>query len=168
MTTISLSSRLASMPDEAQVWIYLANRPLQENDLTKATEVLSSFVEGWKAHGKPLKATFEIFYNQVLVLAADPALEAPSGCSIDASVHCIKTLGELLQIDFFDRLLVAYLEQDHLKTLPFDIVKRNIKLGEFSADTLILNNNMSTMADFRQKWLCQASASWLGRFFSVR
>lgn len=156
---------IPNMPDDAQVWIYQAHVPLNGQALGIVHEKLGAFVAQWKAHGKPLRATYAVFYDQILVLAADNSIEQASGCSIDSSVACIKELGEALGINFFDRLQIAFLENGHLHTLPLAALKANIQSGYFSPETPIFNNSHNTLGQLRANWCIRAGDSFLARFF---
>ena len=81
-----------SLPDEARIWIYQANRTFTDEEVTRLKSQLDEFLTQWTVHGSNLKAGYEIRYKRFLVIGLDQSLNAASGCSIDASVHFIQTL----------------------------------------------------------------------------
>ena len=89
------------MPGQARIWVYQASRSLYASELDQIKQVLAQSCQNWEAHGAPLQASFEIKYNQVIIVAVNEAMNAASGCSIDASTRWFKALGETLQVDFF-------------------------------------------------------------------
>ena len=91
------------LPDQSRVWVYQANRPLVSAEIEQISSFLVNEMNAWAAHGAPLNASFEIRFNQVVIVAVNEDVNQASGCSIDASTHWFKSLGEMLHIDFFDR-----------------------------------------------------------------
>ncbi|MCC5923190.1 MAG: hypothetical protein JJT77_05355 [Crocinitomicaceae bacterium] len=96
---------------DARVWLYATNRVLSQDEILFLENKLNVFTAQWAAHGKPLMANFRILKAVVVMLVVEESVTAPSGCSIDASVHLMKAIGQELNIDFFDRLNV-WLERD--------------------------------------------------------
>lgn len=96
------------LPANARVWIYQSNRLLTVTESEQARQALRQFVEQWQSHGKPVRAWSEVLHQLFLVLVVDEDYEAPSGCSIDASVALIRELGQALDVDWFDRMVFAY------------------------------------------------------------
>src|SRR5688572_29726568 len=109
---------IEKMPDDSRVWVYQSNRPLEETEEKEVLEKISVFLSGWAAHGEELKAGASIFYHRYVIIAADEAQVTASGCSIDKLVHFLKDLGVSMNVDFFNRLLTGYFENDHLTQVP--------------------------------------------------
>src|SRR6187401_1503982 len=95
------------LPMDSRIWIYQANRELTEGEINQVNETTCEFVESWTAHDKDLMASFEIRYNRFLILMVDEKSAGASGCSIDKSVHFVKSLEKKFNIDFFDRMKFA-------------------------------------------------------------
>ena len=60
-----------TLPNNARVWIYQANREFTENEIHEISKKAEDFIETWTRHGEDLKASYEIKYQQFLVLAVD-------------------------------------------------------------------------------------------------
>ena len=54
-------------------------------------EIMDEFVGGWKARAQ-LAAAYRIIADQFLIIAVDESLQQATGCSIDKSVHLLKSL----------------------------------------------------------------------------
>jgi hypothetical protein len=89
---------------ESKLWLYQTNRPLNSTEITWLNEQLEEFTKQWAAHGNQLKAAGEVLNPYFVALAVDLTHENASGCSIDSSVRFIKSVGEELKVDFFNRL----------------------------------------------------------------
>ncbi|MFM7472336.1 MAG: ABC transporter ATPase, partial [Crocinitomicaceae bacterium] len=90
-----------SLGNASKVWLYLAERKMSDEEVRFTLENLSGFNTTWSAHGKKLNSNATVLFNHIIVLAVDETLEVASGCSIDSSVHAIKKIGSVLNIDFF-------------------------------------------------------------------
>ena len=72
-----------SLTGNGRVWIFTSNRKLTTREVDKINAKFDVFCQDWSAHGSQLKASFQIFNDQILVLGADEDFEQVSGCSID-------------------------------------------------------------------------------------
>ena len=71
-------------------------------------EALAGFLDGWAAHGAALTAAGAILYDRVLVVGLDEQRAGATGCSIDKLVGFVRTQGEALGVDWFDRHQVLW------------------------------------------------------------
>jgi hypothetical protein len=122
-------------PDQSRVWIYQADRLLDQTEQNWILEQLETFVPTWANHGKHLTATAFITNDCQIVLVVNEAMIGASGCSIDSSVRFIKELGKALNVDFFNRLLTFLVEEKEF----IHYHDRNSKVGAVYADTLVSN-----------------------------
>lgn len=153
------------MPDDARLWIYQANRPLTENELSFVKQYTEGFLSQWQAHGHDLKAAYRVEHHQFLIISVDENFSQASGCSIDSSVHLIKALENELQISLMTTSQVAFLMQDEIKLLPFHALKQNVEEKVIGPETKIFDNTVKNLAEFRQKWVVPSSQTWVGRYF---
>jgi len=133
------------LPDHSRVWLYLANRKLDSTELHYAEEQLQSFLKSWAAHGKNLFCDGRFLFDQYLVLVVDEKQESASGCSIDSSVRFVKSLGNELGVDFFNRMNV--LEFDGEKTNTTNYFEAIEKKRTF------LNPLIESLSELRSSWL---------------
>ncbi len=151
------------LPSSSRVWIYQSPRKLNAAEIDIITSGLRSFSENWEVHGSPLPASFRIFHDQFIVLAAG---DETSGCSIDSSVRVMKQLGSEIGLDFLDRTLIALQKADNLLTVPVSRVKEFIRSGEIASSTLVFDNTVTTLSDLHERWPAPAEETWLKRFFN--
>ena len=149
-----------------RVWIYQAERSLNDDEIAVANEYLSAFVRNWQSHGKSLKADFQIIDNIFVVMMVNESGSNASGCSIDSSVSIIRTLEQNLNINLLDRSKVAYQKNEEVKFAPMNQLKKLIVEGEIKPDTIIYNNTVINLAEMQSSWKIEAEKSWLGRFFN--
>jgi len=154
------------LPDSARIWIYQGSRKLTESQSGYAQDESKKFVGGWQAHGQPLKADASVFQDQFLVIGVDEEFSLASGCSIDASVNLVRNLGQSLEIDFLDRKKIAFLIDDLVVLYPLTEIRTLVEQGVLKADTLVFNNLVQTVGEWKSSWLIPMSESWLKRHFN--
>ncbi len=152
------------MPGQARIWVYQASRSLQAQELDQIKQTLAQSCQVWEAHGAPLQASFEIKYNQVIIVAVNEAMNAASGCSIDASTRWFKDLGDALQVDFFSRD-VAVVRNEQMELFPLGQLKAAVEAGNMTRDDQIITPLLQTVQQYRDSWLSTAADSYLKRYF---
>ena len=145
-----------SFPSSSPVWIYAADRFLKDDELAFVHGRMTEFLKAWNTHGKELTADFEIVERTFIVVAANEMLVKASGCSIDSLVHCIKTLGKELAIDFFNRLSLLAERNGEFKRVHFS------ELSSF-LDWNIFNTSVNRLDTFQQEFKVKVSESNLVR-----
>jgi len=153
--------KLQDMSDDSRVWIYQANRVLTPEEVEYILTLSDEFIRTWDSHGKIMDAAIEVFHNRILILAANEAQAQASGCGIDKSVRFIRTLGEQLQVDFFQRTQVLYRDADgHLNEKPIHEFWAMRKAGMIDDDTIVIDNTIQTVGQWRAAWEVPFGQSW--------
>ncbi len=152
------------LPDSARIWVYQASRALHSQEIDLISQTLTQSCQAWEAHGAPLQASFEIRYNQVIIIAVNEAMNAASGCSIDTSTRWFKSLGESLQVDFFSRD-VAVIRNDQVQLLALGQIKAAVQAGELHPSDEIITPLLQTVGQYRSTCSSKAADSYLKRYF---
>ncbi len=155
------------LPSHARIWVYQANRNLTDIEVNHIQKTLESQVNNWAAHGAPLLASAKVFYDRFVVVGLDENQNAASGCSIDVSTHWLKDLGAALGIDFFNRSILFW-QNEELKSVEMLQIKVLVAEEIINPETLIFNNLVSNLQDFLNNWQVKAGDSWMKRYFKVR
>ncbi len=164
MMTITQKDKMAVLPDHARVWIYQSNRELTDDEVASIEQSAETFLEEWNTHGTKLSAGLTVMYNRFIILAANEAVVAASGCSIDSSVRFIKSIEAQFKIDVFDRLNIAYRNlEGKVELKRMSDFEDAIQRGEITANTVVFNNLVNTWGDLKSKWEVPASESWHSR-----
>jgi hypothetical protein len=150
--------------DHARVWVYQANRKFNSQEAKIISDALVSFIQGWQVHGSPMHASFDLRFDQFIILAADEEANAASGCSIDDSVRTFKKLGAELNVDFFDRSLVTFKNGETILTIATGDLKSKLNEGMWDGNSLVFNNLVTTKGELNAKWLAPARTTWLKRY----
>ncbi|MFV9551176.1 ABC transporter ATPase [Algibacter sp. PT7-4] len=153
-----------TLPEQSRVWIYQANRSFSETELDEIASKLNTFIENWTAHGSDLQAGFTIKYKRFIVLGLNQDLNKATGCSIDASVHFIQQLEKDYNVDLMDKMNVSYKQGEYVAYKSLSDFRKMAKDKAVSKNTIVFNNLVNNIAEFKENWEVPASDSWHGRF----
>ena len=153
-----------TLPEESRVWIYQANRSFTEEELTGIKEKLNTFIENWTAHGSDLQSGYTIEYKRFIVIALNQNISSATGCSIDASVHFIQQLEKEYNVDLMDKMNVSYKQGEYVAHKTLLDFKKMAKDKAVSKNTIVFNNLVNNIAEFKENWEVPASESWHNRF----
>jgi len=127
---------------------------------------LTAFVNEWTAHGNSLKAKAEILFDYFVVFMVDESSAGVSGCGIDKSVNFMKSQSKELQIDFFNRFNVVYLDGEKYEIANKDDFNKLIEEAVVNENTTVFNNLVQTKNELLNKWKLPVHKTWLASFLT--
>lgn len=160
--SLNMEVSFTTLPDSSRIWVYQADRQLKKEEIEIISVELAAFVKQWTAHGASLKAAFEIRYNHFIVIGLDEEMAGASGCSIDSLFRAIQTIGIKTGIDFFNRNIVAFKNNDSVTLLKRTLLSE--KLSDWNSQSLTFNNLVETKAALATSWIVPAESTWLKRY----
>lgn len=146
--------------DDSKIWIFQSIRSFNEMEIQTIKSKFEHFLTDWNAHGAALLADYQIIDNQFIVVAVDENQAAASGCSIDKLTQLIKALEEQYQFGFLDRMNVAYEKDNQINIIKLNDFKTQVKNGDLDLETVVYNNGITNLKDFREQWKLPLSKSW--------
>ncbi len=155
-----------SLPNSAKIWIYQSNREFTKDEVKEINLKIELFVSNWKRHGDDLKASYQIKYNQFIILAVDEQYNEVSGCSIDESVYFFKQLEELYQVELFNKLNTAFKNGDNVNIVSLADFQKYANQQKINSKTKVFNNLINTKKEFETSWEVSADESWHNRYFN--
>jgi hypothetical protein len=153
-----------TLPEESRIWIYQSNRSFSEEELSEIKEKLNIFIENWTAHGSDLQSGYTIEYKRFIVISLNQNISTATGCSIDASVHFIQQLEKDYNVDLMDKMNVSYKQGEFVAHKTLLDFKKMAKDKAVSKNTIVFNNLVDNIAEFKENWEVPASESWHSRF----
>jgi len=156
-----------NMKDSSRLWVYQSSRFLNDDETEWLSHALSSFLDGWKAHGQPLVCSFRIEENLFIMLAVDEDAYGASGCSIDASVHALQSMQQTLSVDFFTRDTVAFSGDKGLELVKLTDLKNRVHEGEIYPEKLMYNTLITRKFELNSQWIVPAKGTWVNRYFKT-
>ncbi|MCY1551251.1 hypothetical protein D9M68_875680 [compost metagenome] len=152
------------LPENARVWVYQADRNLSEAEQARVLDFLTTAVDSWVTHGMPMRGSVRIIFNRLILIAADTGFQQPSGCSIDSSTGWLQELGKDTGLNFFDRS-IGYFEDENLKFFSVFEAKKQVSEGLITPDTPVINLQAGTVHEVENALVIPASGSFLNRYF---
>ena len=153
-----------SLQGTTRVWIYQSSREFSDNEIGEIKNKLDIFISNWKRHGRDLKASYKIRYNQFIIMAVDESYNKISGCSIDASVNFMKQLENDFSTDLTNKLNISFKDNNAINVVSLSDFKNYANQKKISSNTVVFNNMVTTKADFEKNWEVTANKSWHKRF----
>ncbi|MCD6544756.1 MAG: ABC transporter ATPase [Flavobacteriaceae bacterium] len=154
-----------SLADSSKVWIYQSSREFTAKEVDEIEVVLRNFVSTWKRHSKDLRSSFQIKYNQFVILAIDESYNNFSGCSIDASTNIFKNIEEKYNVDMFNKMNTAFKNGEHINIVTLSDFQKYIKENKINNKTIVFNNMITTKKELDNRWELAAEDSWHSRYF---
>ena len=140
-----LPEEFSQFPGDSKVWVYQSSRKLTPKEFVETQDKIETFVaKEWSAHGTKLTAKGVMLTPYHIGLAVLGDVTA-SGCSIDASVKFIKSIGNQLDIDFFSRLNILIEESETERFVPFS------KLNTVP-NAIMYNPMISNIEELQNNW----------------
>lgn len=160
----NLAGAFPDFPSDARVWVYAAIRNLSPKEETSLSQAMSEFCSQWTSHQIPVKADFAIYYHRFLVIVADDQEENVGGCGIDKSIHFLKKFGQEHGLDFFNRLILNFIDGDNIESISLNACKERLKSGQGFPGEKVFFHGVSLLAHFRTDWIQDAPQSFLKNF----
>ncbi len=148
------------LPAHSRVWVYPSTRAFNQAEAAAVSERIQQFVKNWTAHKLQVAGDGALLYNRFVVLMADTSEVEVSGCSIDSSVHFIRSLAADFQTDFFDRWNMTYEQDGEVLSCSREQFERLVEEGVITDETPVFNNLIQTKAELENKWRIPFKNSW--------
>ena len=153
------------LDDSSRVWIFQSDKIISDDKIDLIKSELKTFLPNWSSHGKELKCSFEIKFNLFIIIGVDSSVNNASGCSIDTLTNFIFDIQSKTDLNFFNRLAIAYKLNDKTCINSMSKIKEMIKTNEFFSDTIVYNNLVKTKKEYIAAWETLAINSWHKNLF---
>jgi hypothetical protein len=147
-----------------RVWVYLSNKPFDEQTENSLKADVQNFLLGWNAHGKALTASSEILHHYFIIIRADEEQYSASGCSIDKQFQFIKETEKKYNLSLLDRLIVAYKNENEVFVVHSSKISQLLKDGVINENTIVFNTTLSNESEFKTSFELPLKESWLNKF----
>ncbi|MFI5141362.1 MAG: ABC transporter ATPase [Bacteroidia bacterium] len=147
-----------------RVWVYLSNKPFDEQTENSLQADVQNFLLGWNAHGKALTASSEILHHHFIIIKADEEQYSASGCSIDKQFQFIKETEKKYNLNLLDRLIVAYKNGNSVFVTHSSKIPQLLKDGVIDENTIVFNTTLSNDNEYKTAFEIPLKESWLSKF----
>jgi hypothetical protein len=149
-----------TMPDNAKVWVYAANRLLTVEEHAQISAKGNLFVNKWTSHQQKLTASFDILHDTFIVIMVNEDVNPVGGCGTDDSVHFIKSLEQEFGIGLFDRLQVELMKDGQVIITSRSAALSLYEEGAITEETVFFNKNLTRKKEFDECFRIPFSQSW--------
>ena len=158
-----------SMPPDARLWVYAADRPMTADEARALTGDLSGFAEDWTSHGRPVRGAVDVADGRFLLVAATLTGGDVSGCGIDASVRAVEEAGRRLGLAWLPALRVFYRNEDGaVESCSRTDFRRRAETGGVTTATPIFDPTVQTVGALRRGAFEKAAGqSWHREAFQI-
>jgi hypothetical protein len=156
------------MSANSRIWIYQSSREFSDEEVGIIKDESKIFLTQWTAHGSGLKSSSKVYYNRFLVICVDEDYSQASGCSIDASVHFVKSLENRISTQFFDRSIIAFLLNEKVIIEDLKDIQGGMTKDSISSGSLTFNNLIQVKSQLDNEWIVPVEGSWLGKYFKTQ
>lgn len=157
----------SSLPNDARLWIFGTDRPLEAREEARLLEAVDSFLDAWRAHGKELAAARDWREGRFLMVAVDESVAPPTGCSIDALRRRLQEMERELGVEMVGGGPVWYRDAANggaVRRVSRTEFREAATRGEISAETSVFDPALVRLADLREgKWERRAAEGWHAR-----
>lgn len=165
----SLPGLFTHLPDDARIWIYAADRDLNELEENRVVEILQEFCASWESHGRPVASGATMVESRFAVISGHIPGGDISGCGIDASVHALDNARAELGIEWLPSLLVHYRDANQvIRSVSRAQFRVSAEAGEVHLETTVFDLEVQRLGDMRAgKFEQPAGATWHRHAFSL-
>jgi hypothetical protein len=158
-----------SLPDDARLWIFGAERPLSPEEREALLARADAFLDGWAAHGAPVVGARELREDRFLLVGADERTTGVSGCSIDTLFHALGDLESRLGVSLRDPGMVFWRDgTERVRADARPAFRARVRAGEIGGDTPVFDGTVDTVGALRAgRWERPARESWHRRAFGI-
>lgn len=153
-------------PDHARVWIYQSNRKFSSDESEKIEQLGNDFATNWAAHGNALMASVKVIHDVFVVIILDENIAGATGCSIDKSVHFIKSIENEFSVQLTNRLLSAVKINSEIKILNTTEIKELIDSNQLDENSFVFDNTIQSLRDLKIHWMKPLKETWLRKYVS--
>jgi hypothetical protein len=149
------------LPDDSRVWVFAADRTLDEQQSKQMLAEVDRFLPGWTAHGSPLTVGRDWRYGRFLTIAVDQSTAGASGCSIDGLFRSLKSLEKKIGASMVTSGLVFFRDRNGaVQSADREGFTELSGAGKVSTDMTAFDPTVTTLGEWRARFELPLRDSW--------
>ncbi len=158
-----------NLPDDAHLWVHVADRPLGPDEQERLDGVLNGFMAEWTSHGRRVRGAFRFVGRRILLVGADLPGGAVSGCGIDKLVRRLEESAGAMGFAWASPLSVFYRDAEgavqHAARPAFRALANS---GAVTTETPVFDPGITTVGALRAgDFEKPAGGAWHARAFPL-
>lgn len=154
------------LPKEAKLWVFPSNRKFYKQELPEIQKLVECFCEEWCDNHFEL--SFEIKNDRFIIFAIDDTDKSLTLENHDELTVFIQGLEKKYDIILLDRINVCYKQGEFVQYKDLKEFKKMIKAKGVSQKTIVFNNMVTTVGEYKYNWEINIMDSWLGRMLQKK
>lgn len=152
----------SALPDDARLWIFASPVPLTADQRDRLLDEVDRFLDGWAAHGHPLRAAREWRDDRFLAVGVDQSTAGASGCSIDGLFRRLQALEGEIGASVVGAASRIYWRDaaGAVQAAPRGEARQIVAGGALRADTPVFDTSLTAVGDWRARFERPARESW--------
>jgi hypothetical protein len=140
------------LPPDSPLFIFPFPKPLENSERENVLTKCDLFLSQWKTHEKPIAAKAWLEENQFLLIAVDPSLNSPSGCSKDKLFHFVSILKNQQENHEFPLHLFWVKSDSELMTFTKKELLENLEKGMLSIENQLFPTWITQLEQYQKEW----------------
>ncbi|HKK27702.1 MAG TPA: hypothetical protein VKB18_06440 [Gemmatimonadota bacterium] len=165
-------SAFDTLPDQARMWCFAADRYLDPTETARLLDAMEAFLDGWTAHGADLSVSLGWRYDRFLLVAVDESAAGASGCSIDALTRRLGELESELGVRLRDASPVWFRDPEDADRVACASRKEFRDMagnGRVDGSTTVFDLTVERVGELRRgRWELPAREAWHAALLPVR
>ena len=153
-----------SLPDSSRIWVFGSDRPVTGAAADRLLAEVDRFLEGWRAHGEPLRSARLWRDHHFLIVGVDQSDAHASGCSIDGLFRSLQALEREIDARLVGGGRVFY--RDHsgvAQSAARSELDSLIASGAVGPNTVVFDTSLTDLGEWRAKFEQPARKTWVGQ-----
>ena len=152
-----------SLPDSSRIWVFGSDKPVTGAAAQRLLGEVDRFLDGWRAHGAPLRSSRLWRDDRFLVVGVDQTDANASGCSIDGLFRSLQALEREIGARFVGGGRVFY--RDHsgvAQCAERSELEALVASGAVGPNTVVFDTSITDLGEWRAKFEQPARKTWVG------
>lgn len=149
------------LPDDSRVWVFGADRTLDEQQSKQLLDEVDRFLPTWTAHGSPLTVGRDWRRDRFLTIGVDQSTAGASGCSIDGLFRALKSLEPRLGASLVTSGLVFFRDgEGAVQSVDREKFSDLGAGGKLASDSTVFDPTVTTLREWRARFELPLRDSW--------
>lgn len=155
-------------PEESRTWIFQSVVALTTHQILQTKDMMRQFVQTWDSHSVAVQSDYALVGSHFLVVVADEQYVKVGGCSGDSLHRFIRDCGEIVGVNWLDRLSIAVVQNDKYLFFPKKQLIAWAQDQPDLSDVFLINGNIATLKEFKSSFCIPILESWIGSALDVQ
>ncbi len=160
----------SEQPDSASLWIFTADRNMNNDEQASLLKSLSGFLTSWTSHEQAVVADATVLENRFLVVCGHIPGGDVSGCGIDKLVHAVESAASTFDVGWLGGLDIVF--RDATGTIcatSRSSFREMVAASEVDTRTMVFDTSLNLLQQLRATGLMQpAGKAWHGSVFHLQ